>query len=176
MVRTWGVAGAEADGHFALISDLAVSQDGLLAVLDANNGDIQLLNAGGQLIAHLTSAQAGLSHASGITWAPDGSLWVADTGASRVVHLARDGSLLAAWRNAIGTLAPLEQPTDVAVTADGTLYAVDLRGRVVHFNADGQIDREWTLPVGAAAGRESPGRLERPAGGDEPGREQPARD
>jgi len=150
--RTWGVAGDDADGHFNQLTDLAVSPDGVLAALDGEAGDIQLFHADGQLVARLPAAQLGLRHSSGVAWGPDGSLWVADTGASRVVHLARDGTPLAAWREGSGALAPLEQPTDVAVTLDGTVYAVDLRGRIVRFNAAGQIEHEWTVPVGRARG------------------------
>jgi sugar lactone lactonase YvrE len=150
--RTWGVEGGDADGHFNQLTDLVVNPEGVLAALDGENGNIQLFHADGQLVTRLPAARVGLRHASGIAWGPDGSLWVADTGNSRVVHLARDGTPLAAWREGNGTLAPLEQPTDVAVTLDGTVYAVDLRGRVVRFNADGRIDREWTVPVGASRG------------------------
>jgi DNA-binding beta-propeller fold protein YncE len=150
--RTWGVEGAAAAGHFNLLSDVAVSNDGVLAALDADNGDIQLFDTNGRLLLHLTNAQVDLSHASGLAWGPDGSIWVADTGTSRVVHLSRDGAVLAAWHEGSGTLAPLEQPTDVAVTLDGTVYAVDLRRRVVQFDATGRIAREWTLPVGTSRG------------------------
>jgi hypothetical protein len=150
--RTWGVEGADAAGHFNLLSDVAVSADGVLAALDGENSDIQLFDTNGRLLLRLTNAQVGLSHPSGLAWAPDGSIWVADTGASRVVHLARDGTVLMAWREGSGTLAPLEQPTDVAVTLDGTVYAVDLRRRIVQFDAAGRIAREWTLPAGSLRG------------------------
>jgi 4-amino-4-deoxy-L-arabinose transferase-like glycosyltransferase len=150
--RTWGVEGGDADGHFNQLTDLVVNPEGVLAALDGENGNIQLFHADGQLVTRLPAARVGLRHASGIAWGPDGSLWVADTGNSRVVHLARDGTPLAAWREGNGTLAPLEQPTDVAVTLDGTVYAVDLRGRVVRFNAAGRIEHEWTVPVGASRG------------------------
>ncbi len=152
VVRTVGAAGPEGAGHFDQPSDMAVAPDGILAVLDAGYGDIQLFDAQGQTLGLLSHAQVGLTHPSGLTWAPDGTLWVADTAASRLVHIARDGSVLAGWREATGALDPLEQPTDVAVAADGTVYAVDLRGRIVRFAADGRIDREWAMPVGAMQG------------------------
>jgi DNA-binding beta-propeller fold protein YncE len=149
--RTWGSAGA-GDGAFNLIGDLAVSRDGTLAVLDADNGDIQLFTGDGTLVAHLAHDALGLAHSSGIAWAPDGTLYVADTGMSRVAHIARNGTLLNSFRDGANGLPPLEQPVDVVVADDGRVYVADLRNRLVRLNAAGQVEHEWPLPVGGLRG------------------------
>lgn len=83
----------------------------------------------------------------GMAVAPDGSVYVADTGNHRVVHVAEDGSLISTW-GALGDLsqgadqAPpgtFNQPWDVAVAPDGTVYVADTwNHRIQHFTADGQ--------------------------------------
>ena len=149
--RTWGRAGS-GDGQFNLISDLAAAPDGTLAVLDADNGDIQLFTGDGDLVGHLPAATLGLAHSSGLAWAPDGTLWVADTGSSRVLHLDRSGTVLGAFRGGANGLAPLEQPVDVLVVPNGTVYVVDFHNRVARLNAAGLVDREWALPIGGLRG------------------------
>ena len=137
---------------FTAISDLAVASDGTLAVLDSATATIDLFDSNLQPQAHLTRAQTGLGECNGLTWGPDGALYVADTSRSQVVRLSRTGAPEQGYNAATPGHAPLEQPLDVAITPSGTLYAVDLRGRIVRFNAGGQIDREWSVPVSAAAG------------------------
>ncbi|MDQ2806156.1 MAG: glycosyltransferase family 39 protein, partial [Chloroflexota bacterium] len=158
-VRVYNAAGqaagsleATADRPFTRISDLAVASDGTLAVLDSAMGTIDLFDSSLQPQAQLTRAQTGLAECNGLTWGPDGKLYVADTSRSQVVRLSRAGAPEQGYNAAVPGHAPLEQPLDVAVTPDGTIYAVDLRGRIVRFNAGGQIDREWPVPVSAMAG------------------------
>ena len=62
------------------------------------------------------------------------------------------GQQEAVFRDAAPGNRPLEQPTDVAVTPDGTVYVVDLLGRVARINKDGLVDREWTVSVGLQRG------------------------
>ena len=157
---SWGAPGA-GDGLFKTITDVAVSGDGVIATLDTGNHEIQLFDERGAFIRRLPAAQIGIAEAMGIAWGPDGKIYVADTSGSRVVRLAPDGAPEASLREAVAPLAPLEQPTDVAVTPDGTVYAVDLRKRVVRFNAEGRIDRAWSVTHRRRPGRRAPGRLGR---------------
>src|SRR5205085_3406198 len=47
----------------------------------------------------------------------------------------------------------LEQPVDVAVGADGAIYAADLRDRVVKLDPTSDvISATWKVPVGTALG------------------------
>jgi sugar lactone lactonase YvrE len=82
--------------------------------------------------------------------APDGTLYVADTGNHRIQHLAADGTVLDTW----GSFANLDQgeapggtlnePWGIAVAPDGTVYVADTwNNRVQHFSADGRFLGMW---------------------------------
>ncbi|MDQ2805800.1 MAG: NHL repeat-containing protein, partial [Chloroflexota bacterium] len=133
-------------------SDVAVSRDGRLAVLDGGSGDLSVLDGTGQVLMRLTRAQTGIGSATGLAWAPDGSLYVADTSNGRVAHIRLDGTAPVALTVGAGGVPLPNQPLDVAVTPDGTVYAVDLAGRLVRFDAAGTTVQEWKLTAGGAAG------------------------
>ncbi|MGI8589271.1 MAG: glycosyltransferase family 39 protein [Chloroflexia bacterium] len=147
----WGSAGS-ADGQFGTISDVAVRSDGTIAVLDSSNDDIQLFDSHGKEIAHWCRDMVQIGDSGGLTWGPDGKIYVADTARSRIVRLGTAGRPEASFRDGGAQHQALNQPIDVVVTADGTIYAVDLLGRVVRFSHQGLIDREWVIPVGAGRG------------------------
>jgi DNA-binding beta-propeller fold protein YncE len=82
----------------------------------------------------------------GMDLAPDGSLYVADTGNSRIFHLSAEGEILAQW----GSFANIDlgpapegtfnEPWDVAVAPDGSLYVADTwNHRIQHFTGDGEF-------------------------------------
>jgi uncharacterized protein (TIGR03663 family) len=82
----------------------------------------------------------------GIDVAADGTIFVADTGDNRILHLSPEGQVLASW----GSFADLAQgeapggtfnePWDVAVAPDGTVYVADTwNHRIQHFTAGGQF-------------------------------------
>ncbi|MFL5732311.1 MAG: glycosyltransferase family 39 protein [Chloroflexia bacterium] len=150
-VGRWGKQGS-GDGKFGLLSDVAVSQDGIIAALDAQNNDIQLFTAAGNEALHISNSLVDIAHASGIAWGRDGKLYVADTATNRVLRLDRSGQIEKSFGAGNANHRSLEQPTDVAAAADGTVWALDLRGRVVRFTPDGGIDAEYTVPVGTTQG------------------------
>ncbi len=78
--------------------------------------------------------------------APDGSLYVADTGNHRIVHLAADGTFLGEWGSFSGASegpAPagtFNEPWGVAVAPDGTVWVADTwNHRLQHFSARGEF-------------------------------------
>ncbi len=81
--------------------------------------------------------------------APDGSLYVLDSGASQILHIGLDGIVrVAAGTGSAGfsgdggpaTEAELEKPSTIDVAPDGTLYVVDGRGnRIRAIGTDGVI-------------------------------------
>jgi DNA-binding beta-propeller fold protein YncE len=86
----------------------------------------------------------------GMAFAPDGSLYVADSRNNRIQHFAGEGTLLNTW----GTFADQSQgnaaggtfyePWDVAVGPDGSVYVSDTwNHRVQKFTADGRFQTMW---------------------------------
>jgi len=82
--------------------------------------------------------------------APDGSLYVADTGNNRIQHLSPSGEVLQVWGqygDATQGDAPggaFNEPWGVAVAPDGTVYVADTWNyRVQKFTADGQFLSMW---------------------------------
>jgi uncharacterized protein (TIGR03663 family) len=100
-----------------------------------------------ELIVDLAGAPEGrLNAPRGMDVAPDGTIYVADTGSHRIVHLTPEGAVVDAW----GTFADINQgdapggtfnePWDVAVAPDGSVYVADTwNHRVQHFSAGGQF-------------------------------------
>ncbi len=78
-------------------------------------------------------------------------LWVTDVGTQQVFELSPDGNVLRSFGTAgqAGADAThFNQPTDVAVAADGTIYVSDGYGnsRVVELDPTGQFVRAWGTP------------------------------
>ena len=85
-----------------------------------------------------------------IAVAPDGSLYVSDTGNHRIVHLSSEGEVLHTW----GSFADISQgdappgtfyePWGLAVDGDGNVYVADTwNHRVQKFTAAGEFITQW---------------------------------
>jgi predicted membrane-bound mannosyltransferase/sugar lactone lactonase YvrE len=83
--------------------------------------------------------------------APDGSIYVADSGNHRIQHFSVDGTFISEWGSfgaANGTTpsAPgtLNDPWGIAVGADGSVYVSDTwNNRIQKFSAKGDFIKEW---------------------------------
>jgi sugar lactone lactonase YvrE len=121
---------------------LYVDGDGTLSAL-AGNGLVGNSGDGGAALA------ASFVELTGIAIADDGTIYVADGGASRVRAILPDGTIVAvagdsrfdyAGDGGPATAASLHYPTGLAVTSDGGLLIADSRNHVVRRVApDGSI-------------------------------------
>ncbi len=82
--------------------------------------------------------------------APDGSIYVADTGNNRIQHFDAQGNLLHVWGSYSGPDAAqaadgtFNEPWGVAVGADGSVYVADTWNfRIQKFSADGTFITAW---------------------------------
>jgi DNA-binding beta-propeller fold protein YncE len=87
----------------------------------------------------------------GLAFAPDDSLFAADSRNNRIVHLDANGLYLNSWggyANVLDGLAPeglFNEPWGVAVGPDGLVYVTDTwNHRVQVFNPDGRFVRMWS--------------------------------
>ncbi len=104
------------------------------------------------------SAASQLERPRSMAIAPDGSVFVADTGNHRVQHFAADGTWLGGW----GTFADVStgsapggtfnEPWGIAVAPDGKVFVADTwNHRIQVFEPDGRFIRMWgTLGQGAS--------------------------
>lgn len=130
-------------------SDVAVDKDGTIAALDQAVGDIQLFKVVGSQLIRGSRFHPGLHNPKGLAWGPDGKIYVADTGASRIVRVDRTGKIevLATQEDPLdGIHERLEQPLDVAVAPDGAIYVADVR-RVRKLDSIGRFVAEYSAPT-----------------------------
>ena len=80
----------------------------------------------------------------GLTVAPDGTLYVADTANHRVWHINREGGVLQLWGEQGTAPGQFQEPWDVAVDSQGDVYVTDTwNHRVQKFNAEGEFLLSW---------------------------------
>ena len=106
-----------------------VPGDGVLWISESNHEQILTVTPDGTISRFIDlspGAEFGTTVPTGIAPAPDGGIYVGfltelpfPDGAARVVEIAADGTVSDAWTG-------LTAVTDIAVSPDGTLYAVEL--------------------------------------------------
>jgi DNA-binding beta-propeller fold protein YncE len=118
-------------------------------------GRILLFSAAGELVKSVPAEDLGMYGPNGLSVGPDGAIYVADTGRSRILKLPPNAEPLTGMESITGSETDkLEQPIDTVVdpTGSGLYYALDLRDRVVQFSADGTITNRWPTWAGRDAG------------------------
>ncbi len=122
---------------FVYPSDVGFSPDGSLVVLDAGHG-LYWLDAEGRVAAEATSFYA----PHGLFVMPDGTVWVADTGGQRIVHVDREAGEIEQFQN----LDKFSSPTSLAVAPDGRIAVGDPNaGGVYILDPVGNIQAEFTI-------------------------------
>jgi DNA-binding beta-propeller fold protein YncE len=138
-VSSVAVAPASGDVYVADTSHNRVliysPQDDLLAKVGANGGDGTSGSGTGEL-----------HHPEGVTVAPSGNVFVADTNNNRIVELSPAGTVLNEFGRFGFSEGRLHTPTDVALDAAGRVYVVDsFNNRVEVFGESGQYLAKWGL-------------------------------
>ena len=140
-VQTLNPSGMEDGVRFAYPTGLASAEDGFLYVSDTHNGAIRRISAKGEL----TTVADGLKDPMGLCWA-GGSLYVAETGANRILRL-KDGKLTVVagsgeegFQDGPAEDADFSAPQCVAVAEDGTVYVSDTANSAVRRIRGGQVD------------------------------------
>ena len=158
---------------------LALAPDGTLYIADRGNHRIRKIAPDGAISTIAGTGvqgfsgdggpanQAQLSQPYGVSVAPDGNLYISDSGNSRVRRISVDGIITTiagtgrissfGGDGAPATLADLFGPTDMAFTPDGSFYVSDTSNvRVRFIGTDGIINTVAGTGVSAFSGDGGP--------------------
>lgn len=136
------------ENAFSDLGAVSVDRDGRIYVADAFNG-IFVLDANGNLLDQIRLQN--VSDISGLAIAADGSIWITDNIANKLLLVGVDGSIRqeigGAGSGQFGDLAPL----DLAIAPNGDLYVFDTQqdnagnqvGRIQVFNSQGEFQRQF---------------------------------
>jgi len=131
-------------GKFIEPSALAVAKDGLI-VDDSEAAHLYKFDFTGKLIPGFEHDLA-LSHPRGIGAAPDGTVFVADTGNSRILKVHSDGTSAGEFDT---KGVKLEQPSAVAFDDQSNVYSIEVAAkRIQKFSPDGALMGNSFLPGG----------------------------
>jgi DNA-binding beta-propeller fold protein YncE len=120
-LRAWGRKGAAA-GEFDTPHTIVVDPRGRVVVGDRENRRIQLFDRSGR---HLETWDH-VGSPSGLDMAADGSLWMVDDRAGRVLHLSLDGEVLGRFGAPGKGLGEFTGAHMLDVGPDGALYVAEV--------------------------------------------------
>ena len=140
---TAGFADGSGDAaQFDHPSGLCVDAEGNVLVADRMNNRIRKITAEGEVSTLAGSGRAGMddgpaTYASfngpyGVNTGPDGAVYVADLNNHKIRKIDTDGTVTtiagsaAGFANGTGSAAQFNNPTDICVADDGTIYVADM--------------------------------------------------
>ena len=130
----------------AYLPQLALGQDGNLYSAGMNE-DACRYSPGGALLHRWASASASHGHfkdPADVAVARSGSVYVLDSGNSRVQQMTSAGAFVRAWGGAGSSHGKFRRPQGITVAPDGTVYVADTgNNRVQRFSATGAFLMSW---------------------------------
>ncbi len=136
---------------------VAIDNAGDLIVADTGSNEVDELTADGRPLAawsaiggdarrggHSTASASGFRHPLAVAAAPNGDIYVADTGNDRVEVVSDRGRLEAMFGGPGTALGRFEYPDGIAVGREGNVFVADGKlARIQEFNANGHLLAAW---------------------------------
>lgn len=124
-----------------------VATRGGIDVLDAQRGSIERYSMTGRFEQELIH-DGTLNDGRGLAAGPDGELFVANPLLNSVVVLTPEGAIERKFSSTLGAGADqFDQPSDVAVAANGTIYVLDnVNKRIKALKPSGALAAQWPAP------------------------------
>lgn len=158
-ITAWGTEGT-GEGQFVRAIGIATDKDGNVYVTDDGNPYVQKFDKNGAFVMRFGGPWDGgsdgagngtFSHATGITVADDGTIYVADYETKLVQRFDQNGSFQLSWQLDIDG-ATLGTPEGLAIDEKGQVYVTDYDlGKVNVFNRDGVF--QYTLDSASGLSR-----------------------
>ncbi len=131
--------------RFLEITDLATGPSGEIFVLDAGRARVSVLDAAGEFLRDVPTDEYHSVRSRGIFVDDQNHIWIANTPNGQVVELDQEGTLLQSIPLAPGQET---QPVDVAVTANGDIYATDVAThQLFKISANAAARQVWSIPI-----------------------------
>jgi DNA-binding beta-propeller fold protein YncE len=144
---------ADGAGGFYDPWGIAVDAEGFVYVADTWNHRIQKFTADGEFVTMCgqygmaeTGAPSQFWGPRDIAVAPDGLLYVSDTGNKRIQVFTPDGQYVTQWGGKGITAGQFDEPVGIAVSQDGRTYVVDTwNQRIQAFDANHFFTHKWEV-------------------------------
>jgi streptogramin lyase len=154
-VLKWGTSGTGIGQFTSNLVDVAVSESGAVYVLDHR---VQKFDVNGNHILEWGGPGTDVGRfgfppgPQGLGIAPNGHVYVADTGNHRIQVFDTDGTFISTFGQHSDADGDFGFPTDVAVSPSGDIYVLDTdRGRVQRFAPDHSFVLKWVATFGGTA-------------------------
>ncbi|MBN2588527.1 MAG: 6-bladed beta-propeller [Sedimentisphaerales bacterium] len=139
VIEEFGTSG-QGVGEFTYPRAIDISNDGSVYVID-KTGRIQQFSSSGKFINIFEMPQTESGKPTGMSFGPDGNLYVADTHYYRVMVLSPEGEIIRQWGKFGTDDGCFIYPTDVAFSGDGRIFVGEYGGndRISVFNEQGEF-------------------------------------
>jgi sugar lactone lactonase YvrE len=125
---------------------LAIDPTGTMVwILDSANGWVFRLEPNGKIEAIVDGAKLGVYNPRGLAISESGDIFIADTGAARILHLDPQGALIAQWGSYGQKPNQFQGPAGIAIKGNH-LFVVDVETqRIIHYDLNGKLIGTWKV-------------------------------
>jgi DNA-binding beta-propeller fold protein YncE len=124
---------------------VATDAEGFVYVADTWNQRVVKLTPDGQIVQELQMPEGGYYAPRDVFVAPDGEVWVANTGRAQIVRYSIGGTVVATWGEQGTNDGQFQEALGVAADGQEVYVADYLNARVQVFTKEGRFVRNWPV-------------------------------